>query len=198
HAQDADVALSQGRKNQVFEAIEMGIHYIERHLHGVKCEAVATCGPQHVKMNLRTLVAGEADVSQLAGFFRVERRFDSASASENSIRVIHPDHLVKLHQVDSIGLQPPQRVVDLFCGRGFVAAIDFRHQKCLVAIAIAQRLSNPNLALAVVVVPTVVEEIGPTIQRSPHDPDAFGFLHQRAAEVMASDTHDGDTLAGLS
>src|SRR5579872_191914 len=160
----------------------MGVHYIERHLHSVECETVLVGRREHVKVNLGTLMASEADVSKLASPFRLEHCLDSASAGENSIRVVHPNHFMKLHQVNSVSLQAPQRFVDLPGGRGFVASVDLRHHKCFAPVAIAQGFSDPRLALAVVVVPTVVEKIDAVIQSGSHDSDAFGFLYQGASK----------------
>jgi len=106
-------------------------------------------------------------------------------------------HFMKLLQVDSVSLQAPQRFVDLPGGRGFVASVDLRHHKCFAPIAIAQGFSDSRLALAVVVVPTVVEKINAIIQSGSHDSDAFGFLYQGAAKVMPPDTHDRDLFAGM-
>src|SRR5258705_3898280 len=41
HAQHADVLLHQNRKHLGFEAAEMVVHHIERHLHSVKVEIMA-------------------------------------------------------------------------------------------------------------------------------------------------------------
>ena len=105
---------------------------------------------------------------------------------------------MKLDQVDAISLKSPKRLVDLSGGGSFVASIDFRHQKCLFAITIAQSFSDPNLARAIVVIPTVVEEIDAAIQSRPDNPDAFRFLYHRSAQVVAPESYDGNLDASAS
>jgi len=43
-------------------------------------------------------------------------------------------------KIEMIGLQPLERLVDLPCGGILVAAVDFRHQKDLVAVSVAEAL----------------------------------------------------------
>ena len=51
-------------------------------------------------------------------------------------------------QVDVVGLQPPQRLVDLPGGRLLRAAVDLGHEKDLLAVAVAKRLAHADFALA--------------------------------------------------
>ena len=51
-----------------------------------------------------------------------------------------------------------QALIDLIGGGLPGATVDLRHQKHPLAIAVAQRVTHPDLALAVVVVPAVVHE----------------------------------------
>ena len=59
---------------------------------------------------------------------------------EDAVRILVAQDLVMLHEIDAVGLQPPQRLVEL--PRGFLprAAVDLRHQEDAIAIAVAQRL----------------------------------------------------------
>jgi hypothetical protein len=80
---------------------------------------------------------------------------------------------VELHQVDAIGLQPAQRLVDLARRALLAAAVDLGHEKRFVAIAVAQRLSHADLARPAVVVPTVVEEVDAVVDGRAHDADGL-------------------------
>ncbi len=83
-----------------------------------------------------------------------------------------PDHFVKLHQVDVIGLQPLQRLVEL-ATVGALLAVDLGHQENLLAVAVPQSLPHPDFALAVVVVPAVVQKLMPVSIGGANDPDAL-------------------------
>ena len=72
------------------------------------------CGDlEHVQVDGGALVAGEADETDLAGLLRGEQRLDGAAGREDpigsSVRMI----LVDLHQIDVVGLQAAQRLVEL-------------------------------------------------------------------------------------
>ena len=57
-------------------------------------------------MNVRILMAGEADVPQLAGFARlIQRGLGAVVAIEDPVRIVETDHLVVLHQIDAVRLQ---------------------------------------------------------------------------------------------
>ena len=96
-----------------------------------------------------------------------------------------------------IGLQPLERLVDLTGGRGFGATVELRHQEHSLAIPVAQRVPHAALALAVVIVPAVVEEGDAAIDRRSDDADALGRI-LRPADVMAAEADGRDLLAGSS
>src|SRR5437879_7173552 len=68
HAENSDAILGQDRQHFLFETVEVGVHYVERHLYGIEREAVLCGGGQHLQMNIWTLVAGETDKTDLARF----------------------------------------------------------------------------------------------------------------------------------
>ena len=77
------------------------------------------------------------------------------------------DDLVDLQQVDVVGLEPLQRLVDLLrrpSSRSRPSIFVIR--KALLPVAVAQRLAHADLALAVVVVPAVVEEVDAAVERA--------------------------------
>jgi len=71
HAEHAHIVLKQDRQHFSFEAVEVRIHYVQRHLDGVEPEPMLGSGVQHLQMDVRTLVAGESDVTDLACFLRL-------------------------------------------------------------------------------------------------------------------------------
>src|SRR4051812_40551563 len=102
-----------------------------------------------------------------------------------------------LQQIHVISLQPAQRLVDLLRGSLAGTSIDLRHQKRLVAVAVAQRLTHPDFTLAAVVVPAVVEKVDALIERRPDDSDALLRVALNAGVVTAQ-TNDRNLLASTS
>src|SRR2546430_11300675 len=144
-----------------------------------------------------TLVAGEPDVADLAGALRRYHRFQRTVGPEHPLRVRHPDHLVELHEVDAVGLEPAQRLIDLLRRRLPVATVDLGHEKHLVAIAVAQRLSHADLARPTVVVPAVVEEVDSVVDGRADDADGF-LLVSLPAEMVAAHADQRHHLSGAS
>ena len=63
---------------------------------------------------MRVLVPGEADEANLAGLLGVEQRLHGAALGRRCGRDLPvADDFVKLHQVDVVGLQALERLVDL-------------------------------------------------------------------------------------
>src|SRR5256712_2077902 len=108
HPQHADTLLHQHRHDLLLEAVVMGIHHVQRHLHRIEREPVRPGGVEHPEMDGGTLVAGESDIPDLAGALRRRHCFQRAVGPEHALRIRHPDHLVKLHEVDAVGLEPAQ------------------------------------------------------------------------------------------
>src|SRR5438128_747400 len=77
-----------------------------------------------------------------------------------------------LHEIDAIGLQPLERLVELPHRFGVRSSVNLRHQKDLLPVAITERFSHARLARAVVVVPAVVQEVDATIDLYSDDPEA--------------------------
>jgi hypothetical protein len=82
-------------------------------------------------------------------------------SEKNAIGILKPNHLVKLEQVDGIRPEAAQRFVDLLAGLAFAPAVDLGHQEGLVAVAILQRLAHAHLALTIVVIPAIIQEVIP-------------------------------------
>src|SRR5438876_6815415 len=96
HAENSDAILGQDRQHFLFETVEVGVHYVERHLDGIEREAVLCGGGQHLQMNIWTLVAGETDKTDLARFFGFQDSFNRSAFGENPIRIGIANHLMEL------------------------------------------------------------------------------------------------------
>src|ERR1700685_1715170 len=121
-------------------------------------------------MDHRILVSGKADVPDLAGLLGCEYGLEGPLRREEAVRILHPDVLVELNQINVIGFEPPERLIDLVSRRAPGAPIELRHQEHLVAIPVAERIPHPALALAIVIIPAVVHEGDPAVDGRPNDP----------------------------
>ncbi len=90
-----------------------------------------------------------------------------------------------LEAVHTVGPEPPQRFVDLPGGSGSVSSVDLGHEKRPGAIPVLQRLPHAQLALALVVVPRVVQEIDAGVDGGANDADALRLGQVRLAEVVS-------------
>src|SRR5580692_788784 len=124
-------------------------------------------------MNVRTLVAGESDVTDLACLLRVQNSFQCSSGSKNTVRVGVANYLVELEEIDSVSLKAPQRVVDLIGSSGLGASVDLGHEESLLAVTIAQRVAHADFTLTAIVIPAVVEKIDALIETGANDANAF-------------------------
>ena len=133
----------------------------------------------------------EADVADLPGLPCGDERLDRAPRREDALGVGFADDLVDLHEIDPVGLEALERLVDLPRRGLALAAVDLRHEEDAVAVAVAERPPHPPLALAVVVVPAVVEERDAAVHGGADDPDALlvGGLDAHVASAEADDRH---------
>src|SRR5690348_4668292 len=96
-----------------------------------------------------------------------------------------------------IGLKASQGLVDL-CQRSLaIATINLRHQKCFLAIAVAERLSHANLALTAVIVPAVVEEVYAVVECRADNPNAFAFF-TLTTDVRTAQADHRNLLTGFA
>ena len=124
-------------------------------------------------MDAGILVAGEPDVAHLAGLPRLQCGLEAALV-EHPVRIVVVDHFVELPEVDAIRPETPQAVVEALHRPRVVALAVLRHEKDLVAAAVGERASHDFFGAAVVIVPAVVEEREPFIDRGVHDADCLG------------------------
>src|SRR5438552_12811020 len=191
HSEGGDATPLELGQHLLLEAAIGAVETVERHLHGVERKAVR----QHLEVDRRMLVAGESDESHLAVLLRLRQGLDDTAAGEVQLRVVLVDDLVDLPEVEMIRSQPRQRVVELTHRDLPVAAVrtHLGHQEDLVAPAL-QRVPQPLLAPAVVVLPGVVEECQARVDRLVDEGDR---VRQRGhgAEVIAAEPEDRDALA---
>ena len=153
---------------------------------------------EHVEMDARILVPGEADVADLARRARFDQRRVRALGVEDPVRIVEANYFVVLHEVNAVGLQAPQRFVEL--SRRFLSgpAVDLRHQEDLVAVAVAECLPRSDLAGAAVVVPGVVHEVDPAVDRGPNDTETQLRAYGWETEVPASEPDSRYSFSGAS
>src|SRR5256886_6779000 len=146
-------------------------------------------------MDRRTLVSREADVPDPPRVLRLEGRLDRAPLGEDSVRILHPDDLMELQEVDDVRLEPPERLLDLPGGRRPRLPVNLGHQESSLPVAVTEGLSHSDLAPPLIVVPGVVEEVDARIDRGADDADALRLREVRLAEVEPAEADRGDPLA---
>src|ERR1700677_4212663 len=91
----------------------MRIHDVDRHLYRVEMEAVLLSRRKHPEMDRWILMTGKPDVANLARFPCGDRSLKCAAGRKDAIRVFQPNHFVELDQINHIGLQAPERLLQL-------------------------------------------------------------------------------------
>src|SRR6266446_4305028 len=148
-------------------------------------------------MDIRTLVAREADVADLARLLRLQDGLHPSAYGKNAIRVRVANHFMELEKIDPLSLKAAQRLVDLTGSSGFGAPVDLGHQKCFLAITVAQRVAHADFTLAAVVVPAVVEKIDAFIEARADDTNAFLGI-RLIAKMIATEPNERDFFFGAA
>src|SRR5271165_2793604 len=197
HAEHSNPVLDQNRENLFLKAVEVRVHDVQGHLHSIEGELMREPGLEHLEMKCGALMTGKADVLYLSLFLSFENRFHASAAGEDPVRIGVPNDLMKLQQINVIGLQAAQRFIELL-GSSFPGLpVDLGHEERLLPIAVAQRLAHADLALAAVVIPAVVEEVDAAVETGADNADAF-LLVGLHAEVISTQTYDRDLRAGAA
>src|SRR5439155_60064 len=102
--------------------------------------------------------------------------------------------LMELHQVDAIRLQPLQRFVDLPGGGLPGPAVDLRHEEDSLAIAVTQRPPHADFAGAAIIIPAVVHEGEPPIDRAADNRYTLRFV-SLFADVIPTQADGRDFLS---
>jgi hypothetical protein len=131
-------------------------------------------------VNDRIFVRSEPYEPDLTRSFGLFRRLQRLARRKGTVRILQPDILVKLHRVDMVRLQPPQRLVDLSRRRFLGATVELRHQEDLFPVSVPERLAQDHFALSAVVVPAVIYERNPVVDRGAHDADTIVLVGGRA------------------
>src|SRR4051812_27396617 len=106
-------------------------------------------------MNTRVFMPRESDVAYFAGLPGIFESSIGAFRIENSSRVLEPNDLMMLDQINVIDAQTLQRQIQL-PGRFFLRpAVDLRHQESFIPIAVEKRLSHAQFAFALEIIPRV-------------------------------------------
>src|SRR5439155_14302202 len=195
HPQDPDPLLHEDGQDLPLEALEVSVHHVQRHLDRVEPEPVLRSRLEHLQVDRGILVSREADVPDPPRFLGLEGRLDRAPLGEDSVRILHPDDLVELQEVDDVRLESVERLLDLPGGRRPGLHVDLGHQEGPLPVAIPEGLSHPNLAPPLIVVPGVVEEIDARVDRAADDADALRLREVRLANVEPAEPDRGDPLA---
>src|SRR5438876_1261600 len=190
--------VPEDRQDLLLEALEVGVHHVQRHLDRVEPEPVLRSRFEHPQMDRRTLVSREADVTDPPSVLRLEGRLDRPAVGEDPVRILHPDDLVELQEVDDVRLEPSERLPDLPGGSRPRLAVDLRHQEGSLSIAVPEGLSLADLAPPLIVVPGVVEEIDARVDRGADDADALRLREVRLAKVEPAEADRGDSLASAA
>src|SRR6266704_2959255 len=144
-------------------------------------------------MDIRTLVAREADEADLARLSRLQDGLHPSAFGKNAVRVGVANHFVELEKIDPVSLKAAQRLVDLASGGGFGATVDLGHEKGFSEIPVAQRVAHADFTLAAIVVPAVVEKIDSLIEARADDANAFLGI-RLTAKMIAAEPNERDFL----
>jgi hypothetical protein len=83
-------------------------------------------------------MAGEAGMPYFPGLLGGHHGLEGATRCEKAIWIFRADIFMVLNQVNGISLKTPQGFIDLLGGRFPSAAIEFCHEKYLVAVSVAK------------------------------------------------------------
>ena len=142
----------------------------------------------------RILVAGEADVAHFALHLGAIQRLDHPALGEMAFGIVVIHAFVHLPQVQMVGVQTSQRLLELAHRHFRIAPVraHLGHQEHRRP-AVANGAAHATLALAVVVLPRVVEEVDPGIDGGVGDPHRLRHRLDQA-QVVATEAQDGDRV----
>ena len=113
---------------------------------------------------------------------------------EDPVRIAVVDHLMKLPEVEVIGTQAAEAVVEAPLRALVVPLAVLRHEERLRAAAVGQRAPHHLFRPAVVVVPAVVEEGQAFVDRGVHDANGLGRVFDRP-DVPAAQAENRHSLS---
>ncbi len=195
HGEDADALFECDGHDLFGEGAEVRVHDVDGHLNGVEVEVVLLRGLEHAKVDGGIFVSGEADVADLSCLACGDGGFDGSAGGEDAVGIFHADDFVELDEVDHVGLEAAEGLLELLVVLVGGAAVDFGHEEDLLAVAVAEGLAHADLGDAVVVVPAVVDEGDAAVDAGVDELDAFGGV-LLLAEMVAAHADGGDAFAG--
>jgi len=139
----------------------------------------------------------EADVAELASFFRFQSRFEGPVGTENAVGVSGANDFMELEEVDRVRLQSAERFVNLPCSHILHLAVNLGHQENSLPVTIPQGLTHAHFAFAVVIVPTIIEKIDALIDGGSNDANALPFVFL-GADMVTAQAHKRHLLATAS
>ena len=104
---------SEHGQDLLLEAPVVDVHDVQGHLDGRPVVGLA----EHLEVDRRVLVAGEAEVADLAVLERLEAGVDGAVLGEDPVGVVVVDHLVELPEVEAVGLEAAEAVLEVRTAR---------------------------------------------------------------------------------
>src|SRR5208337_1113288 len=172
HRQYSDVVFYEDGQNLVFEAPEMRIHYVKRHLNRVEMKAVFGSRIEHAKVDKGIFVTGKTDIAYFACLLSLQHRLLGSSLCKDPVGILGTNHLVMLQKIDPVCLESLQGFVKLLRRRLLGTAIELGHQEDFFAITVPKRFAHPNFAGPVVIVPAVIHKSNSAIDRRSDNPGA--------------------------
>ena len=140
HGEDAGSGFLGDGDDVLGERAEVGVHGVDGHLHGIEVEAVLGGDLEHAQVNLRVLVAGEADVAELAGGFGGHGGVDGAVFGEDAVGVFKAEDLVELDEVNHVGVEAAERLFELLVVVLGGAGVELGHEEGFLTVAVLKAL----------------------------------------------------------
>ena len=171
----------------MLEAVGVGIHDVERHLHAVPFEGHF----EHREMIGGIHVAREAHETHLAlGDHLLNGPHSALFRIENPPGVSVILNRMELQQVNPVGFQPAEALLHLFAYSFIIPGTDLGHQYDLVPPGIGtQSRTHVFLICAIVILPGIIEESDPMIHRLMHQ---TGCLGERLVVIIAMPSSEAD------
>ena len=96
HTEDAGPIGDEAGHDKLRERAEVRVHDVERHLDRVEVEAVLLRDIEHIEVDMRVFVAGEADKADFAGLLRFKDSFHGAALGKDTVGVVEAQDFMML------------------------------------------------------------------------------------------------------
>lgn len=186
HGDHAEAHFTRFGEDVGDEALVVGVDEIDGHLDGFPAVEAA----EEFEVDGGVVVAGEADVADFTLLFGLDEGFERAIGAEDLIGFMVAGDLVDLPEVDVVGAEAFELLLEAGHGFGFGVFLEFGHQDDLLAFGAGEGFAEDAIAFAFVVVVGGVEESDAEIAGAGDDAETFLFAldeHVKAAEGEAGD-----------